>query len=178
MPHVEAIIKRWIAWAFVPSNRRYPFNSYAIKHEVEEECQLWDISERDIRHAMTDAGFKAARDPHYFYVADSPSRKRYYHDTQRTFSGSVPHPLFRLDPTTEFNRLSLAEQQRLLAWIAEHLRPTKRRTIPAFLPCEDCCGTSSERQSAAFRGAMLAAGYQPLNPHSFYWRFRAMARRR
>ena len=175
-PTVEALIKSWIEWAFVPAKRPYRRSSYSLKHEVEETWRDWYIPERDFIRGMADAGFKATKDGHRFYVADSPSRKTYHRELQQLPSGTVPHPLHRLDPTTEFNKLPSAEQQRLLAWIGEHLRPTKKRTLPAYLLCDRCCGTSSDGRYAAFCGAMLAAGYQPVNPAAYRWEFCAAAK--
>lgn len=127
-PTVKALIKQWPEWAFVLSKRRYLLSSYAPKHEVEKGCRTWDISEQDFVRAMDDAGVRVTKDDHHFYVADSPSWKTYLCGLQQLRSGSVPHPLHRSDPTTDFNALLSAERRRLLAWIGEHVSPRQKRT--------------------------------------------------
>jgi len=70
---------------------------------------------------MIDAGFKATKDGHYFYfcVADSPARKTYFRELDQWCEETLHHPLQRPDPTTELNKLPLAERRRLLAWIGK-----------------------------------------------------------
>jgi hypothetical protein len=39
--------------------------------------------------------------------------------------------------------------------------------------CDRCRKTASDCQYAAFCGAMIVAGYQPVNPAAYHWQFRA-----
>jgi hypothetical protein len=172
-PTEETAIRLWIAWAFVPAKRPYPHSTYCLKHEVEHTWSSLYVRERDFIRGMLEAGFRPTKDGHYFYVADSPSRKTFEYESQLHSYGSVPHPLHRLDATTEFGKLPSAERQRLLGWIGEHLCPTKRGKLPAFLPWHLCCGPESEDTIRAFCGAMVTAGYQPINPEAYHSDFRA-----
>ncbi len=174
-PTVETAVRLFIAWAFVPAKRRYPDSNYGLKHEVEHIWRELYVPEQEFVRGMVEAGFRATRDGHYFYVADSPARKAYDYDWQRFGHYDLPHPLRhkRPDPATEFARLPSAEQQELLTWISERLRPTKRRKLPASVLACGWPGSKANGQLAAFCGAMLAAGYQPVNPLSYEWDFHA-----
>jgi hypothetical protein len=177
-PTLQELLKRWVEWAFVPSKQLYNWSSYGLKHEVERSWPNYYVPEREFIRAMAEAGFGATKKKDgrtYFYVAESPSRKTYHRDLQKCWGGSVTHPLYRLDPTKEFNKLPPAEQRRLIMWIAMNVSPRKKRTTPAWILHEACCSQYSAEHYAAFCGAMLRSGYQPVNPAEDRWRFRVGA---
>ena len=170
-PTRQELLKKWVEWAFVPSKRRYCDHSMVLKHEVERLWPDYHVREAEFTKAMVEAGFPATKERyyHFFRVKDSLSRKTYFRE--RRWYYDVSHPLLRLDPTTEFERLPDAERQRLLEWIGEHVhRPMNRQSIDSIYMCELATRNSST-SIVAFCGALLAAGYQPVNPTSYRWRF-------
>jgi hypothetical protein len=80
-----------------------------------------------------------------------------------------------LDPPSGYHNLLPDTRAELLLWIWRNLKPTKAKVYP---------GTSYglkhdfERDAGyyvgngAFKGAMLEAGYEPVDPREQNWRFR------
>jgi hypothetical protein len=80
-----------------------------------------------------------------------------------------------VDDPAAFARLSPAQQACLLAWIAHALRPARRASPWSSygLKHRYQAGTGIYHTNGEFKGALLAAGYPPINPHAQNWRFRA-----
>src|SRR5581483_2647852 len=80
----------------------------------------------------------------------------------------------RVDQPTEFETLSTEHKDMVLDWIARTIMPA--RSIPLDTSygmkhwLEEEIGLYVS--NGAFKGAMLRAGYKPLNPNALNWRFR------
>ncbi len=80
-----------------------------------------------------------------------------------------------IDPPSEYDNAGPDTRAELLLWIQRNLRPTKVKVFP---------GTSYGLKHAfeadggyyvsngVFKGAMLEAGYEPVDPLERNWRFR------
>ncbi len=80
-----------------------------------------------------------------------------------------------LDPPAEYAKLSRVEQAALLSWIAEHISPRKtpnKRTSYGIKHAFEASVGGFYISNGAFKGAMLAAGYEPVYPEERNWRFR------
>jgi hypothetical protein len=79
------------------------------------------------------------------------------------------------DPPSEYQELLADTRAELYLWIWRNLTPTKVKVYPgtsyglkhAF---EDDAGFYIS--NGAFKGAMLEAGYEPVDPRERNWRFR------
>jgi hypothetical protein len=80
-----------------------------------------------------------------------------------------------IDPPSEYQELCPDTRAEVLLWIWRNLKPTKAKVYPgtsyglkhAF---EDDAGTYIS--NGAFKGAMLEAGYLPVDRRERNWRFR------
>lgn len=80
-----------------------------------------------------------------------------------------------MDDPAAFGRLSPAQQACLLAWLGHALRPARRASpwTSYGLKHRYQAGTGIYLTNGEFKGAMLAAGYPPIEPGAQNWRFRA-----
>ncbi|MBA2442601.1 MAG: hypothetical protein H0V53_09380 [Rubrobacter sp.] len=85
-----------------------------------------------------------------------------------------------LDPPAEYAELSAAERTALLSWIAEYISPRKtpnKRTSYGIKHAFEASTGGFYVSNGAFKGAMLAAGYEPVCPEELNWRFRISTRK-
>ncbi len=80
-----------------------------------------------------------------------------------------------IDPPGEYHDLSPDVRAELLLWIRHRLTPTKVKVYPGTSYglkhlFEDDAGYYVS--NGAFKGAMLEAGYEPVDPLERNWRFR------
>jgi hypothetical protein len=80
-----------------------------------------------------------------------------------------------VDPPAEFHNCGPDTRAELLLWIWRNLKPTKVKIHPCASYCmkhsfED--DTGFYVSNGAFKGAMLEAGYEPVDPKERNWRFR------
>lgn len=80
-----------------------------------------------------------------------------------------------MDDPAAFARLSPAQQACLLAWCAYALRPARRASPWSSYGVKHVysAGSGIYITNGEFKGAMLAAGYRPIDPTARNWRFRA-----
>ncbi len=90
-------------------------------------------------------------------------------------------PAYRdLDSPAEFSELSADERRAVLEWIAEHISPRKTpnpRTSYGIKHSFESSAGGFYVSNGSFKGAMLAAGYEPVCPEERNWRFRISTRR-
>jgi hypothetical protein len=80
-----------------------------------------------------------------------------------------------IDPPSEYQDLFPDTRAEVLLWIWRNLKPTKVKVHPISSyglkhAYEDDTGTYI--CNGAFKGAMRAAGYEPIDPKELNWRFR------
>ena len=80
-----------------------------------------------------------------------------------------------VDDPAAFACLSPAQQTCLLTWIAHALRPARRASPWSSYGVKHVysAGSGIYVTNGEFKGAMLAAGYPPIDPTAQNWRFRA-----
>ncbi len=80
-----------------------------------------------------------------------------------------------LDPPSEYHALAPDARAELLLWIWRNFKPTKVKIHPST---SYGLKHAFERDggyyvsNGAFKGAMLEAGYEPVDPKELNWRFR------
>lgn len=87
--------------------------------------------------------------------------------------------MHKLDQPEAFNMLDPLEKAALLAWIGYAMRPASRYSDHTSYGMkhafEHVCFYATNGQ---FKGAMLAAGYEPEDPTELNWVFKVKPRRR
>lgn len=190
MNNAKEIVDRYIRWAFVPSMRLHRYSTTEdVRFTIRRLFGIPKDTEHVVQQGMVNAGIRISQQStrYRFYADDSPAAKALHEDrldwdAMGRSIDTLPHPLLstRLDPATEFDKLDAAVKAKLLGWIKRFYYPAKRRTRTlgdvaphyGFPPTNNWPTVESFDRLAHFYGAMLAAGYQPINPLRMVWRFR------
>jgi hypothetical protein len=79
-----------------------------------------------------------------------------------------------VDPPGEYHTLMADSRAELLLWIWRNLKPTKVKVCPSLPTASSMTSRDGGFyvSNGAFKGAMLEAGYEPVDLRERNWRFR------